>query len=72
MAKKEQAKLRTRVTRNTGTVVEDSRPNRERTRTAEKAAAIESEMDAILADIDDVLEVNAQEFISQYVQKGGE
>jgi ubiquitin-like protein Pup len=30
------------------------------------------EVDDLLADIDDVLESNAEEFVSQYVQKGGE
>lgn len=32
----------------------------------------ELNMDDILDDIDDVLESNAEEFVSQYVQKGGE
>lgn len=30
------------------------------------------EVDDLLDDIDDVLEENAQEFVDQYVQKGGQ
>lgn len=30
------------------------------------------DVDDILADIDDVLEVNAEEFVASYVQKGGQ
>jgi len=30
------------------------------------------EIDALLDEIDDVLEENAQEFVEQYVQKGGQ
>ncbi|MCA1840224.1 MAG: ubiquitin-like protein Pup [Actinobacteria bacterium] len=30
------------------------------------------DMDGILDEIDDVLEENAQEFVSQFVQKGGQ
>jgi len=33
---------------------------------------LSEEVDDILADIDDVLEVNAEEFVNNYVQKGGE
>ena len=40
-------------------------------------SAIDDVLDAqvdeeLLADIDDLLEVNAEEFVSQYVQQGGE
>jgi len=37
-----------------------------------KAEALKSDMDDILDEIDSVLEENAQEFVDQYVQKGGE
>jgi ubiquitin-like protein Pup len=30
------------------------------------------EVDDLLADIDDVLEANAEEFVASYVQKGGQ
>lgn len=33
---------------------------------------IDSDVDAILDEIDDVLEENAAEFVSSFVQKGGE
>lgn len=39
---------------------------------AAKAADLKSEMDEVLADIDDVLEKNAEEFVAGYVQRGGE
>ncbi len=32
----------------------------------------ELDLDGILDDIDDVLEVNAEEFVQNYVQKGGQ
>jgi prokaryotic ubiquitin-like protein Pup len=37
-----------------------------------KAAELKEEMDDILDEIDSVLEENAEEFVKQYVQKGGE
>ncbi|MFM7718408.1 MAG: ubiquitin-like protein Pup [Actinomycetota bacterium] len=36
------------------------------------AEALKEEMDAILDEIDAVLENNAEEFVKGYVQKGGE
>jgi prokaryotic ubiquitin-like protein Pup len=39
----------------------------------EAPAAVETpEIDDLLDEIDDVLEENAQEFVEQYVQRGGE
>ncbi|MFN8015068.1 MAG: ubiquitin-like protein Pup [Acidimicrobiia bacterium] len=35
-------------------------------------AAIKDELDDLLDEIDDVLETNAEEFVKNYVQKGGE
>ena len=35
-------------------------------------AEIDSDVDSLLDEIDDVLEVNAEEFVKSYVQKGGE
>lgn len=34
--------------------------------------ALKTEMDNILDEIDSVLETNAQEFVANYIQKGGE
>ena len=39
---------------------------------AERKAALDDDIDAILADIDDVLETNAEEFVRSFIQKGGE
>jgi ubiquitin-like protein Pup len=33
---------------------------------------LNDEVDDLLADIDDVLESNAEEFVNNYVQKGGQ
>lgn len=48
---------------------EDSRTQRRRTRSQDLLA----ELDEMLADIDEVLAgINAQEFVDNYVQEGGE
>ena len=39
---------------------------------AERGAALKSELDDLLDEIDGVLEENAEEFVKSYVQKGGE
>lgn len=39
---------------------------------AEHKAAIDSDVDAILDEIDGVLEENAEEFVKSFVQKGGQ
>lgn len=39
---------------------------------AERKEQLDADVDAILDDIDDVLEENAAEFVSSFVQKGGE
>ncbi len=36
------------------------------------SGAIKDELDDLLDEIDDVLETNAEEFVKNYVQKGGE
>lgn len=36
------------------------------------AAKLKAELDALLDEIDEVLEENAAEFVRDYVQKGGE
>lgn len=37
-----------------------------------RAEALKEELDELLDEIDAVLEVNAEEFVRSYVQKGGE
>ena len=39
---------------------------------ADRKDKIDADVDAILDEIDDVLEENAAEFVSSFVQKGGE
>jgi ubiquitin-like protein Pup len=38
----------------------------------EKGKKIKEDLDTLLDEIDDVLEKNAEEFVKNYVQKGGE
>lgn len=38
----------------------------------ETKEGLDDDIDAILADIDEVLEENAQDFVEAFVQKGGE
>ncbi|GAB49019.1 ubiquitin-like protein Pup [Mobilicoccus pelagius] len=40
--------------------------------TAERKAALDADIDSVLDEIDSVLEVNAEEFVRGFVQKGGE
>jgi ubiquitin-like protein Pup len=62
-----------------------SRPQRQHDETDETDVAVESgtdvaerheklteDVDAILDEIDDVLETNAEEFVRSFVQKGGQ
>jgi prokaryotic ubiquitin-like protein Pup len=56
-----------RVRRSEDTEVEDLAP----TDTAHKAE-LDSDVDSLLDEIDDVLEVNAEEFVRSFVQKGGQ
>ena len=39
---------------------------------AKKGAELKDEMDALIDEIDEVLEENAEEFVKNYVQRGGE
>ena len=40
--------------------------------TSEAGEKIKGELDGLLDEIDEVLEVNAEEFVKSYVQKGGQ
>ena len=42
------------------------------TETAERQKELTEDVDSILDEIDEVLEENAEEFVRQYVQKGGQ
>ena len=39
---------------------------------AERKVALDDDIDAILDEIDDVLETNAEDFVKSFIQKGGE
>ena len=39
---------------------------------AKKGKELKEEMDSLVDEIDEVLEENAEEFVKNYVQKGGE
>ncbi|MDP9006043.1 MAG: ubiquitin-like protein Pup [Actinomycetota bacterium] len=39
---------------------------------SEKGEKIKAELDDLLDEIDEVLEVNSEEFVKSYVQKGGQ
>lgn len=39
---------------------------------ASRAQAAEADVDAVLDEIDEVLETNAEEFVRSFVQKGGQ
>ena len=48
---------------------EDVKPN---PKVAEAGEKIKEDIDKLVDEIDDVLEENAEEFVKNYVQKGGE
>ena len=39
---------------------------------AERKEKLDDDIDAILDEIDDVLEVNAEDFVKSFIQKGGQ
>ncbi len=39
---------------------------------AERKEKLDEDIDAILEDIDDVLETNAEDFVKSFIQKGGQ
>ncbi len=39
---------------------------------AERKEALDTEVDDLLDEIDDVLETNAEDFVKSFIQKGGE
>lgn len=65
MAESEQSQRKSR--RAEETEIEDLAP----TDKAHKAE-LDSDVDSLLDEIDDVLEVNAEEFVRSFVQKGGQ
>jgi ubiquitin-like protein Pup len=51
---------------------ESAGESRDTSKLEEKGKKIGDELDALLGEIDDVLEENAAEFVTSYVQHGGE
>ena len=66
MAETEHTRRRTRTSREEQEVEEIAPAD-----TAHKAE-LDSDVDSLLDEIDDVLEVNAEEFVRSFVQKGGQ
>ena len=48
------------------------RPRGRETDVAERKEALDDDVDAILDEIDDVLETNAEDFVKSFIQKGGQ
>jgi prokaryotic ubiquitin-like protein Pup len=68
MAEQEQKKRgTTRTTQADVEVEEEAAPA-----TSERGEKIKAELDDLLDEIDEVLEDNAEEFVRNYVQKGGQ
>jgi len=62
----EREQIKKTSTRETEDVVDDV-PT-----TSKKGEELKAEMDDLLDEIDEVLEINAEDFVRSYVQKGGE
>jgi prokaryotic ubiquitin-like protein Pup len=68
MAEQEQKKKGTGARKTeTETEVDEATPA-----TSERGEKIKAELDDLLDEIDEVLEDNAEEFVRNYVQKGGQ
>jgi prokaryotic ubiquitin-like protein Pup len=51
---------------------QDEQVTDEAAATSERGEKLKAELDDLLDEIDEVLEVNAEEFVKSYVQKGGQ
>ncbi len=69
MATQERGGSSQRTTRAEDDEVVDAAPAAASTQHKE---ALDSDIDAVLGEIDEVLEENAEDFVRQFVQKGGE
>ena len=52
--------------------VEESTEDVTESDVAERKEALDDDVDAILDEIDDVLETHAEDFVKSFIQKGGE
>lgn len=55
-----------------GSETEETVETAPETDVAERKEALDSDIDDILDEIDDVLETNAEDFVKSFIQKGGE
>jgi prokaryotic ubiquitin-like protein Pup len=55
-----------------GSETEESVETAPETDVAERKEVLDSDIDDILDEIDDVLETNAEDFVKSFIQKGGE
>jgi prokaryotic ubiquitin-like protein Pup len=67
----EQEKKRKSTSERTSSEVE-AEPVEQAPATSERGEKIKAELDDLLDEIDEVLEDNAEEFVRNYVQKGGQ
>lgn len=51
---------------------EDAAEAAPETDVSERKEALDDDVDAILDEIDDVLETNAEDFVKSFIQKGGQ
>jgi ubiquitin-like protein Pup len=71
MAEQEQKRKSPSTTERTNTEVE-TEPVEATPASTERGDKIKAELDDLLDEIDEVLEDNAEEFVRNYVQKGGQ
>ncbi|MGN6252820.1 MAG: ubiquitin-like protein Pup, partial [Marmoricola sp.] len=55
-----------------GSETEDAAQAAPQSDVTERKEQLDEDIDAILGEIDDVLETNAEDFVKSFIQKGGE
>jgi ubiquitin-like protein Pup len=63
---------KSKATRHSSEQQDDFDPDATGSATPERNEKLADDVDALLDDIDGVLEQNAEQFVRQYVQKGGQ
>jgi ubiquitin-like protein Pup len=51
---------------------QETKTDKEKSSVTEKGKELAEDLDKLMDEIDDVLEKNAEEFVKNYVQKGGQ
>jgi ubiquitin-like protein Pup len=72
MATKDSGGGQQRANRSSEEVEEDQVEANEASDLKERKAKLDDDVDAVLDDIDEILESDAESFVRSYVQKGGE